>query len=136
MPHTPHLNIALVAEKRSAYLKLGYSKAQCAALPHDGEIEAVLNTLESLGHHLTLVPGLESLIQHLAAGTYKSWDLVFHMSQGFHGAAREAQVPALLEGYQIPFTFSDAATMALCQNKVVTGHQGICWRTELFIVVY
>lgn len=120
MPHISHLNIALVAEKRSMHLKMGYSEEQCAALTHDGEIEAVLNTLESLGHHLTLVPGIESLIQHLAVGTYKSWDLVFNMSQGFHGAAREALVPALLEAYQIPFTFSHAATMALCQNKMVT----------------
>jgi D-alanine-D-alanine ligase-like ATP-grasp enzyme len=127
MSHIPRLNIALVSEQRSAYLELGYSEGQCAALTHNGEIEAVLTTLESLGHHVTLVPGIEPLVQLLAAGKHKSWDLVFNMAQGFHGSAREAHVPALLEAYQIPFTFSDAATMALCQNKVVTK----VWRTEL-----
>lgn len=120
MSHIPRLNIALVAEQRSAFLDLGYSEEQCAALTHDGEIEAVLTALDSLGHHVTLVPGIESLVQLLAAGTHKSWDLVFNMAQGFHGSAREAEVPALLEAYQIPFTFSAAATMALCQNKMLT----------------
>lgn len=114
------LNIALVSEQRSAYLNCGFSEEQCAALAHDGEIKAVLSALQRLGHCVTLVPGIQSLVQHLAAGTYKDWDLVFNMAQGFFGPARELQVPALLEAYRIPFTFSDAATMALCQNKAIT----------------
>ncbi|KAJ5797822.1 uncharacterized protein N7503_007118 [Penicillium pulvis] len=116
----PCLNIALVAEEKSTYLQLGYSEEQCAALPHEGEIDAVLTTLESLGYHVTRVPGIQSLVQLLAAGKHKSWDLVFNMSQGVYGSAREAQVPAILEAYQIPYTFSDAATMTLCQNKAIT----------------
>ena len=76
--------------------------------------------LERLGHHVTLVSGIEALVQLLAAGKHNGWDLVFNMAQGFHGSARESQVPALLEAYQVPYTFSDAATMALCQNKQVT----------------
>lgn len=116
----PCLNIALVAEEKSAYLQLGYSEEQCAALPHEGEIDAVLATLESLGYHVTRVSGIQSLVQQLAAGKHKSWDLVFNMSQGLYGSAREAQVPAILEAYQIPYTFSDAATMTLCQNKAIT----------------
>lgn len=118
--HIPCLNIALVSEQRSTYLQLGYSEEQCAALTHDGEIHAVLTTLESLGHHVTLVPGIQSLVQLLAAGKGKSWDLAFNMAQGFHGSARESQVPAVLEAYQIPYTFSDAATITLCQNKAIT----------------
>ncbi|KAJ6111277.1 hypothetical protein N7486_003512 [Penicillium sp. IBT 16267x] len=116
----PCLNIALVSEEKSTYLQLGYSEEQCAALPHDGEIEAVLATLESPGHHVTLVSGILSLVQLLAEGKHKCWDLVFNMAQGLHGSARESQVPAILEAYQIPYTFSDAATMTLCQNKAVT----------------
>ncbi|KAJ5577621.1 uncharacterized protein N7459_006585 [Penicillium hispanicum] len=114
------LNIALVSEQRSTYLKLGYSERQCAALTHDGEIQAVLTTLEALGHHVILVHGIQSLVELLAAGKHKTWDLVFNMAQGFHGRGRESQVPALLEAYQIPFTFSDAATMAICQNKAIS----------------
>jgi D-alanine-D-alanine ligase-like ATP-grasp enzyme len=116
----PPLNIALIAEQRSTYRDQGYSEEECAALTHSGEVEAVLSTLEKLGHHVTLVPGIQSLVKHLAVGTNKDWDLFFNMAQGFHGLAREAQVPALLDAYQALYTFSDAATMALCQNKAHT----------------
>ncbi|KAJ5561484.1 hypothetical protein N7461_000245 [Penicillium sp. DV-2018c] len=118
--HTPCLKLALVFEEKTAYLHDGYSEEQCAALTHDGEVQAVRDSLERLGHHVTPVPGIRSLVKLLAAGDYRHWDLVFNMAQGFHGSAREAQVPALLEAYQIPYTFSDAETMTLCQNKAVT----------------
>jgi D-alanine-D-alanine ligase-like ATP-grasp enzyme len=114
------LRVALISEQRSNYLQLGYSEEDCAALTHDGEIQAVLSTLKNLGHQVTLVPGIESLVQQLAAGKHKCWDLAFNMAQGFHGPARESQVPALLGAYQVPHTFADAATMALCQNKANT----------------
>jgi D-alanine-D-alanine ligase-like ATP-grasp enzyme len=42
------------------------------------------------------------------------------MAQGFYGTSREAQVLGLLDAYQVPYTFSDAATMALCQDKPIT----------------
>lgn len=113
------LCIALISEQRSTYLDDGYSEEHCAALTHDGEIQSVLTALKDLGHDVTLVPGIQALVQHLVTGTCKEWDLVFNMAQGFHGPARESQVPALLEAYQIPFTFSDAATITLCQNKAV-----------------
>ncbi|GFF32540.1 hypothetical protein IFM58399_03246 [Aspergillus lentulus] len=118
-PDTP-LQIALIAELRSTYHDQGYSEEECAALPHNGEVNQVLTALQELGHHVTLVPGIKALVKHLAAGTNKDWDLVFNIAQGCHGLAREAQVPALLDAYQVPYTFSDAATMALCQNKVAT----------------
>jgi D-alanine-D-alanine ligase len=116
----PGIKIALVAERRSDYLDNGYSEDECAALPHYGEVDKVLETLESLNHRVTLLLGIHSLVQQLAAGNHRDWDLVFNMSQGFNGKAREFQVPALLEAYQIPFTFADAATMALCQDKALT----------------
>ncbi|CRG87597.1 D-alanine-D-alanine ligase [Talaromyces islandicus] len=122
MPHSdmPSISIALVAERRSDYLNDGYSEDECAAFPHNGEIEQVLAALQSLNHRVTLVLGIHSLAQQLAASKHRDWDLVFNMSQGFCGKSREFQVPALLEAYQIPFTFADAATMALCQDKTHT----------------
>jgi D-alanine-D-alanine ligase len=44
-------------------------------------------------------------------------DLVFNISEGLHGRSREAQVPALLEAYRIPYTFSDPLTLAVCHDK-------------------
>lgn len=114
------LRIALIFEDRSALRDLGYSADECLDLPYDGEIQAIRQTLEKLGHHVTEVPGIKSLIAHLASGEGSKWDLAFNMSEGLHGSAREAQVPGVLEAYQIPSTFSDSSTTALCQDKQKT----------------
>src|SRR5262249_31802053 len=37
-----------------------------------------------------------------------------------HGLGREAQVPGLLDAYDIPYTFSDPLRMALCLHKGLT----------------
>ncbi|KAH8425156.1 D-alanine--D-alanine ligase family protein [Aspergillus melleus] len=116
----PRLTIAVVSEQRSSYLQDGFSQQDCAALPHDGEVDGIVTALKKIGHHVVLVPGIKSLVQHLATGGEKEWDLVFNIAQGFFGSAREAQVPALLDAYEVPYTFADAATMALCQNKLNT----------------
>jgi D-alanine-D-alanine ligase len=46
--------------------------------------------------------------------------LVFNIAEGMHGLAREAQVPALLDLYQIPYTFSDPLVLALTLHKGLT----------------
>jgi len=47
-------------------------------------------------------------------------DLVFNMSEGLFGASREAQIPALLEMLQLPYTGSDPLTLGLCLDKYRT----------------
>jgi len=44
-------------------------------------------------------------------------DLVFNIAEGLHGASREAQIPALLDMLQIPYTGSDPITLGLCLDK-------------------
>lgn len=44
-------------------------------------------------------------------------ELVFNIAEGFHGASREAQVPAILEMLGIPYTGSDPLTLGLCLDK-------------------
>ncbi|NOZ19458.1 MAG: D-alanine--D-alanine ligase [Planctomycetes bacterium] len=44
-------------------------------------------------------------------------DLVFNIAEGRHGAGREAQVPALLEMLDIPYTGSDPVTLGICLDK-------------------
>lgn len=44
-------------------------------------------------------------------------DLVFNVAEGMWGPAREAQVPAVLEMLGIPYTGSDALTLAICLHK-------------------
>jgi len=44
-------------------------------------------------------------------------DFAFNMSEGMHGVAREAQIPAILDMLQIPYLGSDPLTLALCLDK-------------------
>ncbi|KAM5365902.1 hypothetical protein ACJZ2D_010816 [Fusarium nematophilum] len=111
------LTVAFTYDPKTLYLELGYSERDCADLADDVTIDGVSSALEHLGHRVVHVPGIKSLVKHLAAGDQKRWDVVFNYSEGLVGTARESQVPALLEAYQIPFTFSDAATLAMCIDK-------------------
>ena len=45
---------------------------------------------------------------------------MFNIAEGLHGAAQELQVPAILDLFEIPYTFSDPLVMALCLHKGLT----------------
>src|SRR5439155_26345880 len=55
------------------------------------------------------------LAERLAAG--ERWDGVFNFCEGLKGTAREAQVPALLEAYDVPYVFSDPLTLCVALDK-------------------
>jgi len=44
-------------------------------------------------------------------------DLVFNMAEGLLGAGREAQIPAMLDMLDIPYTGSDPVTLGICLDK-------------------
>ena len=44
-------------------------------------------------------------------------DIVFNIAEGLRGPSREAQIPAVLEMFGIPYTGSDPVTLALCLDK-------------------
>jgi D-alanine-D-alanine ligase len=56
-------------------------------------------------------------------------EMVFNMAEGIWGAGREAQIPAMLEMLQIPYTGSDPLTLAVCLDKamakIILQHGGI-----------
>src|SRR4030095_10556640 len=54
---------------------------------------------------------IHRLTERLVGGD--RWDLVFNIAEGLRGFGREAQVPALLDAYEIPYTFSDPMVLAL-----------------------
>jgi D-alanine-D-alanine ligase len=66
------------------------------------------------------IGGIKKLNEALVRG--ERWDAVFNFCEGMYGLAREAQVPTLLDAYQIPYVFSDALTMALTLDKAMTKH--------------
>ena len=45
---------------------------------------------------------------------------MFNICEGLHGRARESQVPALLDAYEIAYTFSDPLVIAVCLEKRMT----------------
>ncbi len=44
-------------------------------------------------------------------------DIVFNIAEGLKGVSREAQIPAMLEMLDIPFTGSDSLTLGICLDK-------------------
>jgi D-alanine-D-alanine ligase len=47
-------------------------------------------------------------------------DIVFNIAEGFNGVSREAQIPAILDMLQLPYTGSDPLTLAICLDKART----------------
>lgn len=79
-------------------------------------INAVKLALEE-NHTVTLIEADEDTFEKLRKTRP---DIVFNIAEGFHGASREAQVPAILEMLNIPYTGSDPLTLAICLDKART----------------
>lgn len=107
------MNVGLVYDLRSEYLAEGYSEEETAEFDKEDTIEALRLGLVALGFEVEAIGSAKSLVSALAGGS--RWDLVFNIAEGLPG--REALVPALLDAYQIPYTFSDPMVMALCLDK-------------------
>ncbi|MBN1836929.1 MAG: ATP-grasp domain-containing protein [Spirochaetales bacterium] len=112
------MTIGLTYDLRSRYLSEGYSEEETAEFDSPVTVGAIAGALEELGHRVVHVGSLYDLTGLLVAG--KRWDLVFNIAEGLYGLGREAVIPALLDAYRIPYTFSDPAVMALCLHKGFT----------------
>ena len=82
-----------------------------------GTVLAIESAIRSLGHSTVLLEADETFPQKLQL---EKPDLVFNIAEGRGGRAREAQVPALLNLYTIPFTGSDETTLCLSLDKALT----------------
>lgn len=114
------MRIGLTYDLRSEYLALGYSEEETAELDRDDTILAIENALTTLGHIPVRIGNARKLIEYLSRG--EQWDLVFNIAEGLNGVSREAQIPAILDIYGIPYTFSDPLVMALTLHKGMTKH--------------
>jgi D-alanine-D-alanine ligase len=112
------IKIGLTYDLRSEYLTQGYSELETAEFDREDTVAAIEEALRSLGHVTERIGHAKQLVVALAAG--RRWDLVFNIAEGLHGIGREAQVPALLDIYQIPYTFSDPLVMSLTLHKGMT----------------
>jgi D-alanine-D-alanine ligase len=113
------MRIGLTYDLRDEYLQLGLSPEETAEFDSHQTIEAIESVLRSLGHQTERIGNVHALVRRLAEGT-PPWDLVFNIAEGLYGFGREAQVPALLDAFQICYTFSDALVMAITLHKGMT----------------
>jgi D-alanine-D-alanine ligase len=112
------MNIGLTYDLRADYLAEGYSEEETAEFDRPDTIEAVEAALRQLGHQTDRIGNGRRLVGRLAAGD--RWDLVFNIAEGLRGLGREAQVPAILDLFDIPYTFSDPLVSALTLHKGLT----------------
>ncbi len=112
------MKIALTYDLRSHYLGLGYTDEQTAEFDSPATIQAITAALSELGHEPIQIGHVRELTRRLAAG--ERWDLVFNIAEGLDGLGREALIPALLDAYRIPYTFSDPCVMAVSLHKGFT----------------
>jgi D-alanine-D-alanine ligase len=109
------MRVGVTYDLRSDYLALGLGEEETAEFDSEVTIAAICAALEALGHEPIRVGNVRRLAEELVAGT--RWDAVFNICEGLKGVAREAQVPALLEAYDIPYVFSDPLTLSLALDK-------------------
>lgn len=112
------MKIGLTYDLRREYLDMGFTEEETAEFDSEDTINSLDETLQGLGHDVQRIGSVYKLNSCLCSG--ERWDLVFNLSEGLYGRSREAQVPALLEAYNIPYTFSDPLTLALSLDKAMT----------------
>jgi D-alanine-D-alanine ligase len=114
------MKVGLTYDLRSDYLKEGFSEEETAEFDRESTVDAIDSTLSQLGYSTDRIGHVRHLTEKLVNG--KRWDLVFNICEGMHGIGREAQVPALLDAYNIPYVFSDPLVLALTLHKGMTKH--------------
>ena len=115
-----HLMVGLTYDLREDYLREGYSLEETAEFDKADTIEAIEAVMIKNGFAVERIGHAKALAGRLVSGD--RWDIVFNIAEGLYGFGREAQVPALLDAYRIPYTFSDTLGQALTLHKGMTKH--------------
>src|SRR4051812_45393070 len=88
-----------------------------ADLDSEHTIDAIAAALREGGHRATF---LEANVELLDKLREVKPDICFNIAEGHYGDSREAQIPALLELLQIPYTGSRVMTQAISLDKTMT----------------
>jgi D-alanine-D-alanine ligase len=112
------LRVGLTYDLRDAYLAEGYGEIETAEFDRADTIDSIEAALARQGNAVDRIGNVKQLAARLVSGD--RWDIVFNICEGMHGIGREAQVPALLDAYEIPYVFSDALVCALTLHKGMT----------------
>lgn len=79
-------------------------------------IDAIRMAIEGLGHEVVMLEARADILRKIEDARIH---VAFNVAEGLTGRTREAVIPAILEMLEIPFTGSDAATMALTLDKAL-----------------
>ena len=112
------ITIGLTYDLKNDYLNLGFSPEDVAEFDAPETIDAIENTLKSLGYGVIRIGNIFELVKFLHSG--KKCDIVFNICEGMYGISREAQVPCLLDAYRIPYVFSEPDILNLTLDKSLT----------------
>jgi len=112
------MKVGITFDLKSEYLKMGYSEEEAAEFDKEDTIDSIENTLQKLGYQTERIGNVKQLAKSLVDG--KKWDIVFNICEGMYGIGREAQVPALLDAWNIPYVFSNPLVLSLTLHKAMT----------------
>jgi D-alanine-D-alanine ligase len=114
------MKVGITYDLRDDYLAMGLGEEETAEFDRQETIDSIDRTLQELGYTTDRIGHVKSLMARLAVGDH--WDMVFNIAEGLRGFGREAQIPVLLEAYQIPYTFSDPLSLAVTLHKGMAKH--------------
>ena len=112
------MTVGLTYDLRTDWLSQGYSELETAEFDREETVAAVDSALRAEGCSTERIGNHRSLIAALSAGS--RWDLVFNFCEGMFGLGRESLVPALLDAYRVPYTFSDPVVLGVSLHKGLT----------------
>ena len=109
------MKIGITYDLRSDFLKQGYGIERKAEFEKESTIEGIEKAINLMEHQTERIGNFQDLMKCLLNG--KRWDMVFNIAEGLYGDGRESLVPALLDAYKIPYTFSSPTTLGISLNK-------------------
>ncbi len=112
------MKTGLTYDLRSEYLKMGFGEEETAEFDKDETVAAIEHALNIHGFETERIGNVQQLARALVKG--RRWDIVFNICEGLYGMGREAQVPAILDAWNIPYVFSGPLVLSLTLHKAMT----------------
>lgn len=109
------MKIGIAYDLRTWYLEQGFGMEETAEFDKESTIEGIEKVIASLGFETERIGNIYQIVERLGKG--ERWDLVFNITESLYGDGRESAVPALLDQYKIPYTFSGPVTLGIALNK-------------------
>ncbi len=115
---TETMRIGITYDLRDQYLAEGYGEEETAEFDRADTIDAIDDALRESGPPDR--PHRQRPRAGPAAGTWRWLGLGLQHLRRTARRGREGQVPAILDVYDIPYTFADPCVMSVCLDKGVT----------------